>query len=69
MNPISKSDDAKFLALQRKIQDLETQIADLHSRFPAHSLKPAMLVELDELDEALNFARLELLRLSEQEDR
>ena len=32
-----------------KLKRLEKQIADLKSRWPAHSVPPAMLQELDEL--------------------
>ncbi len=35
------------------IQQLEKQIADLKQRWPAHSVPPAMLEELDELEEKL----------------
>jgi len=37
-----------------KINDLKARIADLKSRFPAHSLKPAMMQELEELEEELS---------------
>ena len=60
MTPGSKTDPEKSQALQQEIKDLETQIADLKSRFPAHSLSPAMLEQLDELDEALSQARQKL---------
>jgi hypothetical protein len=45
------------------IQELEARLADLHSRMPAHSIPPAMLAELDDLDEQLAQAmrRLEAL--------
>ncbi len=35
------------------IQQLEKQIADLKRRWPAHSVPPAMLEQLDELEEEL----------------
>ncbi len=57
MTPGSKIDPEKSQALQREIKDLETQIVDLKNRFPAHSLSPAMLERLDELDDALSQAR------------
>ena len=60
MTPGSKTDPEKSQALQQEIKDLQTQIADLKSRFPAHSLSPAMLEQLDELDEALSQARQKL---------
>lgn len=36
-----------------RIQELERQIADLKKRWPAHSVPPAMMEELDSLEEAL----------------
>lgn len=53
--------------LQLHIAALEAQIADLKSRLPAHSIPPAMLLELDQLDEQLNAARQQLARLAEEE--
>lgn len=42
-----------------QIQKLEKQLADLKRRWPAHSVPPAMLQELDELEEALAQLRQE----------
>lgn len=36
-----------------RIEELEKQIAELKSRWPAHSVPPAMLQQLDELEEEL----------------
>ena len=38
---------------QARIAELKAQIADLKKRWPAHSTPPAMLQELDDLEEAL----------------
>mgnify|MGYP001123034865 CR=1 FL=1 len=38
------------------IQALEKQIADLNARWPSHSVPPAMMAQLDELEEALKRA-------------
>jgi hypothetical protein len=35
----------------KRIQELEEKIADLKKRWPAHSVPPAMMRELDELEE------------------
>ncbi|MBT3316143.1 MAG: histidine kinase [Anaerolineae bacterium] len=35
------------------IKELEEKIAELKKRWPAHSVPPAMLQELDDLEEAL----------------
>jgi tRNA-Thr(GGU) m(6)t(6)A37 methyltransferase TsaA len=39
-----------------RIQQLEKQIADLKNRWPSHSVPPAMMAQLDELEEELNHA-------------
>jgi hypothetical protein len=36
-----------------QIKDLENRIADLTARLPAHSIPPAMMIELDELEDEL----------------
>jgi BMFP domain-containing protein YqiC len=42
-----------------RIEELEARIADLEARLPKHSVPPAMLIRLDELEEALEQARAE----------
>jgi hypothetical protein len=42
-----------------RINELKRQIADLEARLPQHSIPPAMLIELEELEEALKRARLD----------
>ena len=42
-----------------RIKELEKQIAELKSRWPAHSVKPAMVQRVDELEEELEKAREE----------
>ncbi|MCL4516714.1 MAG: histidine kinase [Firmicutes bacterium] len=44
------------LALER-VRQLEAQIDDLKKRWPAHSLKPPMMLELERLEEELEEAR------------
>ena len=41
---------------KQSIQALEQQIADLKARWPSHSVPPAMMAQLDELEEALQRA-------------
>jgi hypothetical protein len=40
-----------------RVAELERQLADLQARLPAHSVSPSMIVELDELEDALALAR------------
>jgi hypothetical protein len=44
---------------QARIKDLEDRIAELKSRWPPHSVKPAMWHELEALEESLAQATLE----------
>jgi hypothetical protein len=37
----------------KRIQELEGKIADLKKRWPAHSVPPAMVWELEDLEEKL----------------
>ncbi len=37
-----------------RIKELQRQIKELKKRFPAHSIPPAMMAELDELEEELS---------------
>ena len=41
-----------------KIRELEEQIAALKSQWPAHSVSSAMLMRLDELEDALEQERM-----------
>ena len=36
-----------------RIEDLRERIADLEARLPKHSVPPAMLIELEDLEETL----------------
>ncbi|MDY6877190.1 MAG: histidine kinase [Chloroflexota bacterium] len=42
-----------------QIAELKERIADLYSRLPKHSIPPAMLIELEELEEELERATQE----------
>jgi len=48
-----------------RIEELEKRIAELKSRWPAHSVPPTMLQQLDELDEELE---RELKRATREQD-
>ena len=45
-----------------RIAELERRIADLEARLPKHSVPPAMLIQLEELQEALERERAEAAR-------
>jgi hypothetical protein len=47
-----------------RIEELEKQIAELKRRWPAHSVPPTMLQQLDELEEEL---QRELKKVIEEE--
>jgi hypothetical protein len=38
---------------KKRIAELECRIEELKKRFPAHSIPPALMAELDELEEKL----------------
>ncbi len=41
----------------QRVRELESKIAELRRRIPPHSIPPAMLQELEELEEELERAR------------
>ena len=45
------------LGLEKEIAVLEARLADLKARLPAHSIPPAMMAELDEIEEQLDQAK------------
>lgn len=47
------------LALER-VRKLEAELDDLKKRWPAHSLKPPMMQELERLEEELEKARAQV---------
>ena len=56
----------KVQRLKSMIAELEARLRDLQARLPAHSIKPALIAELDELDERLAEARWELAALERE---
>jgi chromosome segregation ATPase len=49
--------------LEKTIAALEARLEELQRRLPAHSIPPAMVAELDELDQELERARARLAEL------
>ncbi len=43
-----------------ELQQLEARLADLKRRMPAHSVRPAMLMEIEDLEEEIANLRAEL---------
>lgn len=48
--------------IEREIADLESQLADLKARLPAHSIPPSMILEMDELEDRITTAKKRLVR-------
>jgi hypothetical protein len=42
---------------KERVKEIEAQIADLKARWPAHSVPPNMLIQLDDLEDELELAR------------
>ncbi|MEA4900775.1 histidine kinase [Desulfitobacterium sp.] len=42
---------------EERLDVLQKELADLKLRWPAHSIKPAMLIELEELEEEIDKLR------------
>ena len=47
---------------RQTIEELEQRVADLKARLPKHSVPPAMLIELEDLEETLKEARSDAAR-------
>ncbi|MFC1991853.1 histidine kinase [Chloroflexota bacterium] len=47
-----------------RIKEIEEAIADIKSRWPAHSVKPEMWQQLEELEEKLELAKVEQTKKS-----
>ena len=52
------------LDLEKEIAVLEARLADLKARLPAHLIPPAMMAELDEIEEQLDQAKSRLVEVS-----
>jgi len=46
--------------VRERIARLEERLADLERRLPAHSIPPAMILEMEEIEEELAQARAQL---------
>jgi hypothetical protein len=52
-------------AQQERITQLEHRVADLRARLPKHSIPPAMLIELEDLELELEQLRAEAAQVDE----
>ena len=62
LNPspfIKKEELSEAVMSNDRIKELESEIADLKQRLPPHSVPPAMLWKLEELEEELEKAKKE----------
>jgi hypothetical protein len=59
---MNDQDNPVWTNRETQIEDVQRQIADLKGRWPAHSVPPAMIQQLDELEEELEQLRDESLQ-------
>jgi hypothetical protein len=52
--------------LEKSIIELEARLKELKDQLPAHSITPAMMIRLDELEDQLAEARLRLEKIDQQ---
>lgn len=61
---MNNPDQENIDKLRQRIIELEARLVDLRARLPAHSLPPAIMAEMDELDELLAQAQEQLAALT-----
>lgn len=49
---------------QKRIAELEAEIAELEARMPKHSVPPAMIIELEDLEDELEMLKARVERES-----
>lgn len=49
--------------LRKRLEDVEAQIEDQHARLPAHSVRPAMIQELEELEDLRDTLSADIARI------
>jgi len=52
--------EVRFDMKNKRVKEIEEAIADLKARWPAHSVPPKMWQQLEELEERLEQAKVEL---------
>ncbi len=53
-------DDAGRDSIAQRIEQIEQRLADVQARLPAHSIPPAMVMELEALEDELEQLQKEL---------
>jgi hypothetical protein len=48
--------------IEQEIAELESRLADLRARLPAHSIPPSMIIEMDEIEDRITAAKKRLNR-------
>lgn len=66
---MSDTDNNPIELMKRKISELEGRWDDLIARLPAHSIPPAMIAELDEIEDQLTQAKFQMAALMDRTDR
>jgi septal ring factor EnvC (AmiA/AmiB activator) len=61
--PLRKPMSETRAKLEKSIQELEARLKELKAQLPAHSISPAMMIKLDELEDQLAEARQQLAKI------
>lgn len=56
-------DDRERVEVERRLEELEQELSDLILRWPAHSVKPALLIQRETLEEEIETLRNRLRQL------
>ena len=57
----------KVINATKRIEELQTKLADLDARLPAHSIPPSLIAEMDQLDEQIQSEKKILAELLTEE--
>lgn len=61
-------DNRERLEYEKKLRQLETQLAELQLRWPAHSVKPSLILQREELEEGIEAIKEHLKGSSDGEE-
>jgi len=57
----------KVINATKRIEELQTKLANLDARLPAHSIPPSLIAEMDQLDEQIQSEKKILAELLTEE--